>query len=118
MWQEKRQNKRITLSLPIDYEIVDTKEKELSSTICKNISEGGLKVVFKKFYPPKTKFLVKINLLGINRIIENIAEIAWSFNMTFTNTYYSGLHFVNLNTFHQKQLREYLMMKEIIGTRV
>ncbi|MFC1709431.1 PilZ domain-containing protein [Candidatus Omnitrophota bacterium] len=113
MWQEKRQSKRITLSLPIDYTVLDTIEKEFSSTICKNISEGGLKVVFRRFFPPKTKFLLKINLMGINKIIETMAESAWSFNIHYANTYYSGLRFQDLNSPNRKLLNEYLVMKEI-----
>ena len=113
MWQEKRESKRITLSLPIDYEILNTEKKETSSTICKNISEGGLKLVFNKFYPPKTQFLIKINLAGINRIVETIAESAWSFNMHFSNMYYSGVRFLELNKSNRRNIREYLMMKEI-----
>ncbi|MFC1645607.1 PilZ domain-containing protein [Candidatus Omnitrophota bacterium] len=113
MWQEKRKNKRITLSLPIDYEILNTEEKEINSTICKNISEGGLKLVFKKFYLPKAQFLVKINLAGINRVVETIAESAWSFNMHFSNMYYTGVRFLDLSISNRRNIREYLMMKEI-----
>jgi c-di-GMP-binding flagellar brake protein YcgR len=114
MWEEKRESKRITLSLPIDYVALDSESKELDSTICKNISEGGLKVVFKKFYPPRSKFLVRINLTGMNRIIETIAESVWSFNMQFANTYYNGLRFVDLNLPARKKLKEYLTLKEIM----
>ena len=49
MLEEKRESKRINLSLPMDYVVLDSEDKELDSTICKNVSEGGLKVVFKKF---------------------------------------------------------------------
>lgn len=114
MVQEKRQNKRLSLSLPIDYKTLDTNDIDLDSTICKNISESGLKLVLKKFYPPKTKFLLKINLAGINKVIETIAESAWSFNMHFSNMYYNGLRFIDLNPSSQKQLQQFLMMKEII----
>lgn len=114
MSQEKRQNKRLTLSLPIDYKTLDAKDIDLDSTICKNISESGLKLVLKKFYPPKTKFLLKINLAGINKVIETIAESAWSFNMHFSNLYYNGLRFIDLSASNQRQLQQYLMMKEIV----
>ena len=113
MWQEKRKYKRTTLTLPIDYEILKTKKKEINSTICKNISEGGLKLVFKQFYPPKSQFLIKIKFTEINRIVEAIAESVWSFNMHFSNMYYSGVRFLDLNKSAQRSIREYLMMKEI-----
>ena len=114
MSQEKRQNKRLTLSLPIDYKTLGTNNADLDSTICKNISEGGLKLVLKNFFPPKTKFLLKIKLADINKVVEAIAESAWSFNMHFSNMYYNGLRFIDLNASNRKQLQQYIMMKEIV----
>lgn len=116
MWQEKRINRRITVSLPINYEVLD-RDKNVDSTICKNISEKGIKLVFKKFFPPKTKFLLKVNLEGMNRIIETIAESIWSFNMQFSNLYYNGLRFDYINAADRNAIREYLMMKEITSSR-
>lgn len=114
MWKEKRRHTRLTLSLPVNYEVLETDKKEISDTICKDISEGGIKLMLKKFYPPKTKFLLKINLEGVNKIIETMAETAWSFNMHLSNMYHSGLCFVNLDTSQQKNLKEYIAIKEII----
>ncbi|MDD5617868.1 MAG: PilZ domain-containing protein [Candidatus Omnitrophica bacterium] len=113
MWQEKRTDKRINLSLPIDYESLETTKREHDSTVSKDISEGGMRIVLKKFYPPKTKFLLKINLEGINKIIEAMAEIAWSFNAQFSNAYYSGLRFSEIDVSDRRILREYIKIKEI-----
>ncbi|MFH1622417.1 MAG: PilZ domain-containing protein [Candidatus Omnitrophota bacterium] len=115
MWQEKRINRRVTVSLPINYEVLD-REKNIDSTICKNISENGIKLVLKKFYSPKTKFLIKVDLEGINKIIETVAESVWSFNMHFSNLYYNGLHFDHINAPDRNALKEYLMMKEITSS--
>ncbi|MDD5291627.1 MAG: PilZ domain-containing protein [Candidatus Omnitrophica bacterium] len=117
MWQEKRVHKRITLSLPIDYEYLGTDKKECSSTVSKDVSEGGLRLALNKFYSPKTKFLLKINLEGLNRIIETIAEIAWSFNAQFSNRYYSGLRFVGMSSLDQRMLKEYIEMRGITKTQ-
>ncbi len=111
--REKRLYKRITLSLPINYEILDTDKKELDHTVCKDISEGGLKLIVKKFYPPKTKFLIKIDIPEMNKMITAIAETVWSFNMRFSNRYYNGLRFCDLNTPSKKLLNEYISMEGI-----
>jgi len=116
MFQEKRINKRINLSLPINYESLEIEKKEIDSAISKDISEGGLRLLFHKFYPPKTKFLLKIKLEGIDKIIETMAEIAWSFNAQFSNNYYSGLRFLEMDSSERKILKEYLDIKEITKT--
>lgn len=116
MLQEKRLNKRISLSLPINYESLETTRKELDTTVSRDISEGGVRLVFHKFYPPKTKFLLKIGLEGIDKIIEAIAEIVWSFNAQFSNRYYSGLRFLEMDSSEQKILKEYLGIQGITKT--
>jgi c-di-GMP-binding flagellar brake protein YcgR len=113
MWREKRLYKRLTLSLPIDYESLDTERKECFSSVCKDISEGGVRLVCHRFHPPKTKFLLKINLEKVNKIIEAIAEVAWSFNMQFSHRYYGGLRFVEMSSLDQGVLKEYIQMQEI-----
>lgn len=113
MREERRINKRITLSLPIDYKYLETDKKEYNSAISKDISEGGVRLLFHRFYPPKTRFLLKINLEGLNKIIETIAEIAWSFNAQFSNMYNCGLRFLEINTSDQRILKEYIEMQEI-----
>jgi c-di-GMP-binding flagellar brake protein YcgR len=116
MFQEKRLNKRISLSLPINYESLETNKKELDATVSRDISEGGLRLTFHKFYPPKTKFRLKINLGGIDKIIETIAETVWSFNAQFSNRYYSGLRFLEMGVPEQKMLKEYLEIQGITKT--
>ncbi|MDD5005616.1 MAG: PilZ domain-containing protein [Candidatus Omnitrophica bacterium] len=113
MNEEKRLHKRISLSLPINYEVLETEKKEYNTTVCKDISEGGIRLVLKKFYPPKTKLLLKISLEGINKVIEAMAETVWSYNMRFANTYHNGLRFINLDTRDQNILREYIAVREL-----
>jgi len=116
--EERRQNKRLALTLPIYYEVLEKDKKEIGDTVCKDISEGGMKLMLKKFFPPKTKFLLKINLEGINRIVETIAESIWSFNVHFSNSYYNGLRFTDLSTSDQKTLGEYIAIKGITEDKI
>lgn len=115
MLQERRINKRISLSLPINYELLETDIKDRGTTVSKDISESGIRLVFKKFYSPKTKFLLKIDLEGINKFIETIAESVWSFNVRLSDTYYGGLRFLDLSQSNRKILQEYISMNEIIN---
>jgi c-di-GMP-binding flagellar brake protein YcgR len=116
MFEEKRKNKRISLSLPTYYEPLETDRKVHLNTVSKDISEGGIRLAFSKFYPPKTKFLLKITLEGINKVIEPLAEIVWSFNTQFSNSYYSGLRFLEMAPSQQETLREYIEIREITKT--
>jgi len=112
--EEKRQHKRINISVPINYEFLETDKKEIGDTLSKDISESGVRASFNKFYPPKTKFLLRINFQDLNKIIETVAEVQWSLNKHFSNNYESGLHFSYVNPTYQNMLREYIQIKETI----
>lgn len=113
MWNEKRINRRITVSLPINYETIDIPKKMIGHTVSKDISEGGLKILLERFYPPHTKFLIRLNINQINRTIESIAETVWSFNMHSSNQYLNGLRFIDLGKQNQNLLKEYIFVKNI-----
>ncbi len=117
MWEEKRKYKRLTTTLPINYEVLEIKKKEFSNTICKDISEGGLKLLLKDFYPPRTKMLLKVNIEEINKMIETVAEVAWSSNVRFSDMFLNGLQFLDLDFASKKLLNEYISMKEIVKIR-
>jgi c-di-GMP-binding flagellar brake protein YcgR len=113
MTEEKRINKRITLSLPINYEVLNTKVKDRENTVSKDISESGIKLIINKFYPPKTKFLIKIYLESINKTIETITETVWSSRLRFSNLYFCGMRFLEINMPNKNLLREYITIKSI-----
>lgn len=115
-YQEKRLNKRINISLPINYETLGLDRKELGNTISKDISETGIKLILKEFYPPQTKFLIQINLKGINKAIETVVETVWSFNIQFSNAYYNGLRFIELNARNKEILSEYIATTQLLNS--
>ena len=61
MNEDRRINKRINVSLPIDYETLEATGKKYGNAICKDISENGIKIVCDEFSPQKSKFLIKPN---------------------------------------------------------
>ena len=113
--QKRRLNERINISLPTSYEAMGLNKKVFGNTISKDISETGIKLILKEFYPPKTNFLLKISLGDINKIIETIAQTIWSSNIQFSNIYHNGLHFIELNTKNKNLLSEYLTMTQLLN---
>ena len=49
MTEEKRRHKRINISVPINYEFLETDSKAVADSVTKNISESGVRMVFDKF---------------------------------------------------------------------
>ena len=113
MFTERRICKRINVSLPINYDILETVKRISSNTVCKDISETGIRLILKRFYPPKAKFLLRITLGQESKIIEAIAETIWSFNMRSSDMYYNGSRFIDMNKQNQTLLKEYIFIKHI-----
>ena len=111
MIKERRTNKRINVSLPINYEILDGNERKCGHTICKDISNEGIKIILDKFYPNRSKFLIKVNLENMHRVVESVAESIWSFNESYSNRYYNGLKFTDINIENQKLLKDYVFLR-------
>jgi len=114
MFQEKRIHKRVNVSVPINYETIENPLKRYGHTLSKDISENGIKIAMERFCPPKTKFLLRINLEEINKTIESLAETIWSFNIRASNRYHNGMRFIDMNQENKTALREYVTIKSLI----
>jgi len=112
MTQEKRTDKRLSVYLPINYDILGSPKKEFGNTTSKDLSSNGIRILTNKFFPTGTKFFIKLHLTDINRIMEIEAEGKWSSNIQFSNNFHSGLRFTNLNTEQEKILEEYVYFKK------
>lgn len=114
MKQEKRAESRITAYLPTDYDIIGQAKKEFGSTTSRDLSQKGIKILTEKFYPPGTKFLLKLNLKEINKILELMAQSKWASNIQFSNRYQNGLCFDDLTPQQKRTLEEYINLKQTI----
>lgn len=108
MANERREYERLSISMPINYETLETPEKRCGETSSKDISQGGIKIILDRFYPHQTKFLLKVNLENVHRVIESIAETVWSFNEPYSNRYCAGLRFTEMNRENRNILKQYL----------
>jgi len=114
MSNERRANERINAALPINYETIDTAEKHYGNTISKDISPGGIKILIDKFYPHKTKFLLRVQLGNNHKMIEGVTESVWSFNEPYSNRYHSGLRFIDMNKEYQNILKQFISIQTIL----
>ena len=112
MEQEKRTNKRLSVYLPINYDILGSPVKDFGNTTSKDLSLNGIKILANKFFPAGTQFLIKLHLTDINRTLELEAEGKWSSNMQFSNQFHSGLNFRDLNIQQKEILEEYINFKD------
>ena len=112
MANERRESKRAVVSLPVNYATLEIPQKRCGDTVCKDISQEGIKILLDRFYPHQTKFLLKLNLENAHRVIESVAETAWSFNEPYSNRSYTGLRFTDMNKENKNILKQYLSVHD------
>ena len=111
---EKRAINRIATTSSMRYAFLESPNKEFGNTVTKDISPSGAQIVLKKFFPPKSQFLVQINLEESNTIVEAIVESVWSFNKRFSDMYHSGMRFVSMTPRNRQKIEDYIKIKQVV----
>lgn len=107
LYEEKRQNIRLNLGLPLRYQIRGS--QEFGNTITKNISDGGLSFIVDRFIKPQTHIMLDVNILSRN--ISSLGTVRWAGNLPHSDRYQLGLEFIGLVPGDKKYISDYIKMR-------
>lgn len=113
---ERRESTRLTISLPVSYELLGER-KIFGSSLAKDIDNNGLKIRLDQFFPAKTKFLIKLYFPEVKKIAFGEAGIVWSQRINYSNKYLSGLQFLNINPVFKRWIEEYITIHKTFKNR-
>ena len=113
---ERRRFPRLNISADVEYSVLEKVPPEIKKSLSKNISAGGICVIFYEDVKPGTILDLKINLSDINYTIETKGRVVWrsSFSLT-TDTrprYDTGVEFIDIKESDRQKLSQYVL-KEI-----
>ncbi|MCM8819313.1 MAG: PilZ domain-containing protein [Candidatus Omnitrophica bacterium] len=97
---ERRKYPRLNVSFPI--ECSDPAQKNYFYTVSKDISLGGVKIIYDKFLPKQTNLKLNINL--IDNVVTAISRVCWCNKMRISDRYMIGLEFNELDTESKKNI--------------
>ncbi|MFH1690956.1 MAG: PilZ domain-containing protein [Candidatus Omnitrophota bacterium] len=106
---EKRRCTRLTISIPVSYEILGDR-KIFGSCLAKDIDNNGLKIRIDKFFPANTKLAIKLYFPEVKKIAQGEARITWAQPINYSNKYHLGVEFINFNPIYKKWIEEYIMI--------
>ena len=105
--QEKREFRRIVHSGPVQFQFKDP--EQFGGCVAKDLSVGGVKVIFNDFVPLNTELTLKIQLTD-DSTVECMGRVAWVEKSRFGETYQTGLDISQdeLNSNNQKKIYGFL----------
>jgi len=77
-------------SEPVQYQFKDP--SRFDGCVCRDLSEGGIRILLKDYIPLNTELSLKIRL-DDERIIECTGRVVWVERSRFGETYQAGLDF-------------------------
>jgi len=104
---EKRQNNRLRLAVPLRYQLRG--KQVFGNTITKNISTCGVSFVSDKFIKPQTYLALEFNLLSRN--ISSVATVRWAGVLPHSDKYQVGLEFAEIGSEDKNYLSDFIDMR-------
>ena len=104
----KRLFPRLPLAAPLRYQIRGT--PHYNSTLSNNVSLGGVCFVNNDYLALNTNLALEISVLS--QIVRPIGRIRWSAPIPHSDSYMTGVEFVEFNYKEKKYLSDYLQMRK------
>jgi c-di-GMP-binding flagellar brake protein YcgR len=100
----RRDSERIKISFPVECNV--PAGKNYFYTVCKDLSQGGLKILSNNFLAKGN--ILKLNINLIDNVINLKAKVAWCSKERASERFMTGLKFVEVNKESQGALTRFL----------
>ena len=107
LYEEKRKDSRLNISMPLRYQIRGTQES--GNAVTKNLGPGGLSFIVEKFIKPETHIALDVNVFSKN--INSIGTVRWAGSLPHSDRYQLGLEFVGLTLQDKKFISDYIKLR-------
>ena len=106
---EKRRYPRVNTHIPVRYRKLGDPEGELkTSTITKNISEGGIRFGAPEFISRACRLILELDIPMINKPVKAISKVAWIRKGDSGNDYEVGNQFLEISRKDKELVSEYV----------
>ncbi|MDP3142968.1 MAG: PilZ domain-containing protein [Candidatus Omnitrophota bacterium] len=106
IYKEQRQFPRVSFDSPLRFQIKST--HKFGSTVCRDISEGGIRFLTEDFVPIGTSIVLEVNLGVLPKVINAVADVVWSQKMAHSDRYQVGLKFCEMDEPYHQDVCEYV----------
>jgi len=104
MEEERRKDVRVNISFPV--ECKDLPSRRYFYTVSKDLSPEGIRIIHHDFLAEGK--LLRLNLNLISKVIGLKAKVVWCNKERFSERYYAGLKFVEIEEEEKKEISQLL----------
>jgi len=102
-WEDKRRNPRVNIRTPLTYRVRG--EPRSQSTVCDNISAGGLSFTGERFVPSQATLMLEVSLLS--RVLYPVGRVMWVSPLPHSDRNRIGVKFLEFPGSEMKYLEDY-----------
>lgn len=103
---EKRKFKRVGLDTPIRYKFKN--DNEFGSTLTRDVSEGGIRVLLDKFVPLNTSIELEFSPSRLSEVVHTVGKVVWARLMPYSERYQLGLEFQEISEHQKRDICDYV----------
>lgn len=111
IYQEQRRFPRVALNSEVKFQI--RQSNKFGLTRCRDISEGGVRILTEDFVPLGTAMKLEIILKNGLKCIDAIAEVVWLARMPHSERYQLGLRFCEMSESYRSDVHEFVEAHQI-----
>lgn len=105
---EKRKEPRALVSFPIACNTLP--QKKYFYTVCKDLSNEGVKIISNDFLKKGESFKVNLDLIDESLAIK--AEVRWCTKQRYADRYFVGLRFTDINERSKGHLSQFMSLTQ------
>ncbi len=103
---ERRRFKRAGLDAAVKYKYKYS--NEFGSTLTKDIGEGGVRLIFDKFIPLNTEFILELGLDKFTNMFNALGKVVWIQKFPHSERYQCGMEFQEIDEQQKKDIGGYV----------
>ena len=106
---EKRKFKRVTTHIPVKYrKLGDTDTIMRSSTVSRNLSEGGVRFFTSEFMSRACRLVLELDVPMLTKPVKAISKVAWIKKSSMGEDFEIGNQFLEISRKDKEIVSEYL----------
>lgn len=106
IYREQRRFPRVALNSEVKFQI--RLSNKFGATCCRDISEGGVRILTEEFIPLGTTMKLEIILKNALKCIDAVAEVVWLERITHSERYQMGLKFCEIADVYRNDVHEFV----------
>ncbi|MCM8763679.1 MAG: PilZ domain-containing protein [Candidatus Omnitrophica bacterium] len=110
--QNRRRYHRINFDTSVTYQ---TKVgSRLNHTLTRDLSEGGMGVIFEEFLPKDAELILEFSLKKNSTPIRTRAKVVWVQKLPYTERYRAGLEFEEMEALQKSNLKRFINKEPLL----